>query len=73
MPPKFTSYESEFTLFMKEFKTANPEIELKQKAGRALLWDKESTPLEEQARVEESKIKQNAYVYLADYKSMKQN
>lgn len=73
MPPKHTNYVSEFTMFMKGLKETDPTMELKQQAGRALLWDKEPTPLEEQARVTESKLKQQAYVYLADYKTMKQS
>ncbi|RLM48716.1 DUF3460 family protein, partial [Halorubrum sp. Atlit-28R] len=41
---KFTKqhqqYQSEFSRFINDFKKKNPEIELKQQIGRALLWDK---------------------------------
>ena len=34
-----------------------------QRAGRALLWDKAPTPLSEQDRQRESRVRQQAYVY----------
>ena len=56
-------YESEHTLFIKELKAKNPEMEAGQAAGRALLWDKAPTALSEQQRTAESRVKQQAYVY----------
>ena len=56
-------YESEHTLFIKELKAKNPEMEAGQAAGRALLWDKAPITLTEQDRSAESRVKQQAYVY----------
>jgi hypothetical protein len=56
-------YESDHTLFIKELKAKNPQIEAGQQAGRAILWDKPSTSLDEQARIKASAVKQQAYVY----------
>jgi hypothetical protein len=56
-------YESDHTLFIKQLKAQNPEMEKGQREGRALLWDKESTPLNEQDRTRASTVKQQAYVY----------
>jgi hypothetical protein len=56
-------YESDHTKFIAELKAKNPGIEEGQRAGRALLWDKAPTPLSEQDRTAESRIKQQAYVY----------
>ncbi len=56
-------YESDHTLFIKSLKAANPEIEVGQREGRALLWDKAPITLTEQDRSAESRVKQQAYVY----------
>ncbi|MEN9866934.1 MAG: hypothetical protein RL748_2524 [Pseudomonadota bacterium] len=58
-----SAYESEFTLFLKDLKKQKPDLEEKQRQGRALLWDKSSTPLEEQQARLEATVKQQAYVY----------
>ena len=49
-------YLSEFTEFLEELKTANPHIDQKQQAGRALLWDKAPRSLDEQQRTLDSTI-----------------
>ncbi|WP_338764573.1 DUF3460 family protein [Massilia sp. METH4] len=56
-------YESEHTQFIKGLKEKNPQIEAGQQAGRALLWDKSPTTLDEQARQRASRIAQQPYVY----------
>ncbi len=56
-------YQSEFTLFLTELKKAKPDLEQKQSAGRALLWDKAPIDLETQQRNKDSRIAQQAYVY----------
>jgi hypothetical protein len=56
-------YESDHTKFIKELKAANPAMEPGQKAGRSLLWDKAPLSLEEQKRIAESRVRQQAYVY----------
>lgn len=56
-------YESDHTQFIKGLKEQNPQIEAGQQQGRSLLWDKAPLSLDEQARLRESRIKQQAYVY----------
>jgi hypothetical protein len=64
---KFTKqhkqYESEITRFIKDLKQKDPEIELKQQIGRALLWDKTPIDLDTQKRFSESRIKQQIYEF----------
>lgn len=58
-----SNYESEFTVFLKQLKQEKPDLEEKQRQGRALLWDKSATSLDEQARRNDATVKQQAYVY----------
>ncbi len=58
-----TGYVSDFTKFITELKQKNPSLEEKQRAGRALLWDKAPINLDARRRDEESRIKQQPYVY----------
>ncbi len=58
-----SGYESEFTKFIQELKKNQPELEARQRQGRALLWDKEPRSLDDQERTRDSRIKQQAYVY----------
>jgi hypothetical protein len=51
-----TAYQSEITLFINELKKANPQIEQKQIAGRALLWDKTPINLDERRRALDSTV-----------------
>lgn len=60
---KHVMYESEHTKFIAELKKQNPGMDAGQVAGRALLWDKAPVSLDEQARVEESRLRQQAYPY----------
>lgn len=60
---KHIQYESEHTKFIKELKEKNPGMEERQQAGRALLWDKAPLSLDEQRRISESRIRQQAYPY----------
>lgn len=60
---KQSMYESEHTKFIKELKEKTPGMEERQQAGRALLWDKAPTSLEEQRRIAESRLRQQAYPY----------
>jgi len=60
---KHVMYESEHTKFIAELKKQNPGMDAGQVAGRALLWDKEPVSLDEQARVDASRLPQNAYPY----------
>jgi hypothetical protein len=56
-------YESDLTKFIKELKQKDPELELKQRSGRALLWDKAPIDLEATQRARESRVQQQPYVY----------
>ncbi|HEY0847443.1 MAG TPA: DUF3460 family protein [Noviherbaspirillum sp.] len=58
-----TNYVSDFTKFLNELKAKDPTLEEKQRAGRALLWDKAPIDLDARKRAEESRVKQQAYVY----------
>ena len=58
-----SGYQSEHTKFIADLKAKNPQIDAGQVAGRALLWDKAPTSLDEQERVRQSRLRQQAYVY----------
>jgi len=55
-------YESDTTQFLRDLLRSRPQIVEEQSKGRALWWDKKQN-LDELKRVEESKVKQQAYVY----------
>jgi len=56
-------YESEFTLFLRELKQRDPAVQERQRAGRALLWDKAPVNPEESQRNAASTVKRHAYTY----------
>jgi hypothetical protein len=60
---KHSLYESEHTKFIKELKAQTPGMEERQQEGRSLLWDKAPLSLDEQERIKESRLRQNAYPY----------
>jgi hypothetical protein len=60
---KHTNYESDHTKFINELKQKTPGMEERQVEGRNLLWDKAPLSLDEQRRIAESRIRQQAYVY----------
>ena len=60
---KQTAYVSDFTRFLTDMKQQRPTLEAEQQAGRARLWDKNKLDLDEMRRVQESRVKQQAYVY----------
>ena len=60
---KHIQYESEHTKFIKELKEKTPGMEERQQAGRSLLWDKAPLSLDEQRRIYESRLRQQAYPY----------
>jgi hypothetical protein len=59
---KAQRYESEFTKFMCELKQQRPQLEAEQSKSRAIWWDHKQD-LDTQKRDEESRVKQQAYVY----------
>ena len=60
---QFQLYESEASQFIKQLKEQKPGLEESQRAGRALLWDKAPLDLDQMRRADESRVKQQAYVY----------
>jgi hypothetical protein len=59
---KAKSYESEFTAFVRELKQQRPDLEEEQRKSRAIWWDHEQD-LDTQRRAQESRVRQQAYVY----------
>ena len=57
------NYESEFTVFMRELKAKQPQLEAQQQQGRNLLWDKEPNSLESSDALAKAKLNQAAYPY----------
>lgn len=55
-------YTSEITTFIADLKAKNPALEAEQRAGRALLWDK-NLNLDTQAEYQEASVQQQSYVY----------
>ena len=55
-------YESDITRFIRELKQRKPDLERKQREGRALLWDRQ-LDLDELARWRAAKVPQQPYVY----------
>lgn len=61
-------YESEITLFLREFKRKHPEIDDGQREGRAIFWDK-SLDRDLYRRFRQSNVPQPAYVYQSQEKA----
>jgi hypothetical protein len=59
---KNREYQSDTTHFITDLKRARPELDAQQRAGRALLWDKQLNR-DEQADTQAARVKQKAYVY----------
>ena len=55
-------YTSEISSFIDDLKAKKPTLEAEQRAGRALLWDK-NLNLAEQAQYREASVEQQPYVY----------
>lgn len=55
-------YESDITKFIRELKQSEPDLEQKQREGRAIWWDKQ-LDFDELRRWEESRVPQPPYVY----------
>ena len=61
-------YQSDVTQFINELKAKKPTLEAEQRAGRALLWDKQ-IDRSEQAEYADARVPQSPYVYFAKPKS----
>ena len=62
MPLFWKPYKSEVTQFIEELKARKPTLEAEQRAGRALLWDRD-IDRQEQAEYGTSRVPQQPYVY----------
>lgn len=62
MPLFWKPYTSEITNLVAELKAKKPTLEAEQRAGRALLWDK-NLDRQQQAEWQQAKVAQQAYVY----------
>ena len=62
MPLFWKPYKSDITTFIDELKAKKPTLEDEQRAGRDLLWDR-PVDREAQARWQQARVPQQAYVY----------
>ncbi|RCW76271.1 DUF3460 family protein [Pseudorhodoferax soli] len=58
-------YKSEATQFIDQLKAQQPDLEARQRAGRALLWDK-AVDRKVWAEFREGQVAQKPYVYQTD-------
>jgi hypothetical protein len=64
MPLFWKPYTSDVTHFITELKARKPTLEAEQRAGRALLWDKQ-LDRDAQADYSAAKVPQTPYVYFS--------
>ena len=62
MPLFWKPYKSDVTQFIEQLKAERPTLEAEQRAGRALLWDKEQDRTA-QAGYSQARVPQQPYVY----------
>lgn len=62
MPLFWKPYTSEVSQLVAELKAKKPTLEAEQRAGRALLWDK-NLDRRQQADWQQAKVAQQPYVY----------
>jgi hypothetical protein len=62
MPLFWKPYTSDVTQLVAELKAKKPTLEAEQRAGRALLWDK-NLDRSQQAEWQDAKVAQQPYVY----------
>ena len=62
MPLFWKPYKSEVTTFIEELKAKRPTLEAEQRAGRALLWDR-NLDRSAQAEWQGAAVPQQPYVY----------
>ena len=62
MPLFWKPYQSDATQFIESLKQKDPQLEQRQRDGRALLWDREQDR-EAQAGFREARVPQKPYVY----------
>lgn len=62
---RYPDYQSDATQFLSQLKAAQPELEARQREGRALLWDQQ-VDREAWDGYQASRVAQKPYVYLGD-------
>jgi hypothetical protein len=62
MPLFWKPYTSDVTQFIEQMKAQRPSLEQEQRAGRALLWDRQ-LDRSEQAEWQDATVPQQPYVY----------
>jgi hypothetical protein len=62
MPLFWKPYKSDVTRFIEDLKSRRQTLEQEQKAGRALLWDRD-LDRDAQAEYEAARVAQQPYVY----------
>ncbi len=60
-------YQSDATKFLNDLKAKQPELERRQREGRAIFWDKQ-LDWDELKRWQQSRVRQQAYVYQGEPK-----
>jgi hypothetical protein len=63
-----THYESDLTRFIRELNQKIPDLERKQREGRAIWWDKQ-LDFDELRRWQQARVPQAPYVYQPKVKS----
>lgn len=58
-------YTSEITQFLQKYKSDHPDVEQRQRDGRARLWDRPQDP-ELIDGFKQARVRQNPYVYQND-------
>ena len=58
-------YTSEITQFLQKYKSEHPDVEQRQRDGRARLWDHPQDPELNEA-FKQARVRQNPYVYQND-------
>jgi hypothetical protein len=58
-------YQSDTTQFINQLKTQQPDLEARQRAGRALLWDK-AVDRNAWSQYRSAQVAQKPYVYQTD-------
>jgi hypothetical protein len=60
-------YESDVTKFLNDLKAKQPELERRQREGRAIFWDKQ-LDWDELKRWQDARVRQQGYVYQSEPK-----
>lgn len=58
-------YTSEITQFLQKYKSEHPDVEQRQRDGRARLWDRPQDPELTEA-FKQARVRQHPYVYQND-------